>query len=678
MTAVDRTADGELPGVVGTVEETLTRYERRVLKISLAGGFWLVAAAILIAHSAPADGYEVSLYAATPSLYWLLAGAAATVAVGVLVYAPRSTWSRLAVLLAGLCVATTVGLPLVRGYYFYGLADALNHLGWSRKIASGVRPYFSLLYPGSHGFVVFVHQFTGWTFPRSSMFVVFSMGAVFFAFVPLSVAALVRDRRAVYVAAVVAFLLMPINNISTVYLHHTFSLATLFSPLVIYLLVKHVTRGAEDTGLPGFLSGTTFPLALAAFAILLYHPQASLDVLILFVAIAGLQLVFRWRYPDHPISQSRAIYGQALLLVVLFAWWTTQHWQLYSAVENTTEALSGFFVGESSPAPEVGERADAGGTIGFSIAELFAKLFLVEVAFCVLTAGLVLSRLWSGLRSEGRTIKDELDATILLFGVAGIALVPFITVQMIGQISHYFFRHLGFAMVVASILGSVALFGLVSRLGTHLSGIPGKRVVFVVLAVAVLAASLATVYPSPFVYKYNQHATEAHMDGYQAAFEHQPEDGSVWFGSIRGGFSRYENALSSAPGASWYPGIVYPFAHSSGPVPPERLAANLTGYYENHSDEIVRRDHYLPVTEAERERELTAYRGYRFNQSQFDGLEHQPRVHRVRSNGDFTLYYADVATPAAGPDAPPNASVPGDPDAYTEGDEEDVTVETDP
>jgi hypothetical protein len=53
-----------------------------------------------------------------------------------------------------------------------------------------------------------------------------------------------------------------------------------------------------------------------------------------------------------------------------------------------------------------------------------------------------------------------------------------------------------------------------------------------------------------------------------------------------------------------------------------------------------------------RERAVLSYRELRYSEESFESLHHQPRVHRIQSNGGFTVYYVDL------PDSEPTENEP--------------------
>jgi len=71
----------------------------------------------------------------------------------------------------------------------------------------------------------------------------------------------------------------------------------------------------------------------------------------------------------------------------------------------------------------------------------------------VATATVVVSNAVGQLR-----LRDEAKNAVTYFMLGGIALIPYFLTQLIGSLSTYFFRHLGFSMVIVSIISPIALY----------------------------------------------------------------------------------------------------------------------------------------------------------------------------------------------------------------------------
>lgn len=584
-------------------------FERRIDALwreLLAVGFLSLAVAILAAYARPASGYEVSLYAATPASFW--AGAGLAVALSLVTATCASTRAKklLAGVLGGTAVTTVIALPLVRGYYYYGLGDALRHLGWARDLSAGEVSPFEMFYPGLHGAAAFVHAITAISLPRSLVLVAVSFAVAYVVFVALLLRSLAPRTVGVVLAVFSGCLLLPINNVSTQLAAHPVSQTILFVPVVLYLFFKFLLGdGDGDRRAVGVL------LALTSAVTVFYHPQIALDLLLLFVGATVVQRLANRYRPTAAVSDHRSLSAHTGFLAVVFAAWTLRYPALHNAVDATAREVGEYFAGQATAGAVVADRSASLAGVGSGLHDLFLRLFGVEAVYAAFAAGVVA---FVALRS-GRDATDS--RTLVVYSVAGlVAVLPIVAVQLVGDVSKMLFRNVGFAMVFATLLGAIGIGR--ARQAVWRSSDRDHPVVATVMAV-LLVASVLTLFPSPFVYQPSLHVTEAQMDGYETAFAHQ--DPEVTFSGVRAGPWRYSDALYGYDGPD----------HARYSSVTNEGLADLDGYFDG--------ERYLIVTELDRQREVTAYDELRYTEDGFASLDRQPDVAKVQSNGEFTLYY---------------------------------------
>ena len=108
---------------------TRRRLARRE-KLLLLTGFLALAGAVYAAVGAPVSGYELSLYRATPPLFWVGIALALLSALFVGLGTETARGRLTATVLGGLAGLAVAGLPLIRGYYFYGQGTDHRCLRW--------------------------------------------------------------------------------------------------------------------------------------------------------------------------------------------------------------------------------------------------------------------------------------------------------------------------------------------------------------------------------------------------------------------------------------------------------------------------------------------------------------------------------------------------------------------
>lgn len=211
---------------------------------------------------------------------------------------------------------------------------------------------------------------------------------------------------------------------------------------------------------------------------------------------------------------------------------------------------------------------------------------------------------------------DE-NAIAVYFSIGSVGIFVLAALYFMGNVHEHYLRHLGFLLVIGTIVGSFALIRIISTMSSrqgHRLAVTAVVIFFAVL----LPLSLATLYPSPFIYKQSQHVTETNMAGYQTVFD--TNDESLPLGGIRDGPHRYSDALLGVtPGKRYTVGVT------------DENLTRLTGFYPDGG--------YVIVTEYDEAREVEAYKEIRYNESSFRAVERQQNVNQVVSNGELKLFH---------------------------------------
>lgn len=579
-----------------------------LLKFALAIGFVGLTVAVLQANAHQPAGYELSIFGGTPIEFWIGIGIALAVSLVVSFAVTPGRLRGAALTLGGMAVTAIAGLPILRGYYFNGTADALTHLGWARDFSTGTMNPTELFYPGIHSFSVVLSSFAGIELTRAVLFVVVTMAVLTLVFVPLLVRSISRDDRAVVVAAFAVFSLFMVHNLG-IYLHaHSFAQATFFTPVVLFVAFAYLTQRGSRIAIGGLL-------VIVSLAVLLYHPQQAANLLLVFVAISLVQLAYRRNEADHPIKRHRTLYAHTGFLAVAFLLWVTsfEGWAFYN-LGRTQASFLAYLAGNPPTAGGMAQSQLASlAAIGVGLPEMFVKLFLVAAIFTALAAVLMVASALS-LTDGSRPTED---AVAIYLGVGSLVLLPLIALYFAGNIAEHYFRHIGFLFLVASIVGALAL----TRGVASLSSPRGSRlstIAIVLLFAILLPLSLATAFPTPFIHKQTQHVTEPQIDGYQTVFE--ISDQTLPLGGIRQAPWRFSDAVHGVTASRFY----------ETTVTNENLT-RLDEYYDGGG--------YLIDTEYDQATEVRAYRELRYTERDFRSLDTQTNVNRVLSNGAVRLYH---------------------------------------
>lgn len=584
-------------------------------QFALTIGFLALTAGIVAAWRTPATGYELSIYTATPVTYWVGIGVAFTVAAAVTVVDPRAWTGRLAVLLGGLSAMSVLSLPLLRGYRFHGLADALTHLGWAEGLRTGEIDGFELLYPATHTASAMLGELAGISTEHAMLVYISLIGGIFFIFVPLSATAVLDHPRVFAIAAFSGFLILPITNVSFFLHPHTFAITSLFTPALIHFLARYLTSNGRGRSALRAYNGWAGGVLILGLGMILLHPQTTLNVILLLGGIAGAILLFR-QHPTQPIGRLQPIHGIWLILVIGWIGWISQFPDTVGVAERVIEAVQSTIGGEAAPGETVDSQAASLLVVGGSVMEVFTKIFLLPLVMCLLAVYAGLRAFYGGLQSFGH----HTGSVVKSFTIGGLILIPFFLMHYAGDMSHLFFRHVGFVIVLASIFGAIGIHLLGDRLAISW-GLPMVSTGVVICFVVILVFSLLVVYPSPYIYNQNHHATSQEMSGYTTTFD--TVDESIPLAGIRAMAGRYHSAVNpesvnmSIDSVNAGGQLADPSLDRSGP-------------------------YYLAIGQVDREREIDAYRELRISASDFAAFEADTRVNQVVSSNEFALFLVQV------------------------------------
>lgn len=604
-------------------------------KLLLIVGYLALASGILTAYTDPTTDYEISIYSATPAGFWLGLAVVLLIAVFVSLSAPKGYVSLAGLGLGGSAIVALAGLPIIRGYFFYGSGDGLTHLGWTKDLFTGAMSAFGDFYPGIHTLSLFMHGVIGGTIPRAMLFAVLACVVVYLVFIPLCVRAMTARRGAMMLAGLAGLLLLPINHLGMNYMTpHPITDSILLTPVILYVLINYLTAPDQlfERRLPISAVGAMFVIVLSG--IVLYHSQQAANLIIFFGTISAVQFIYRSIRPNSRVADHRTVYGPTAVLIGAIMLWSVGRSRFDDTVDAVLRELFSFLRGGAGFGAGSASQGNSLAAAGGSLPEIFIKLFGVSAVFVALAGVVMITSVF------GRS-RDASDTTVLIryFTAGLVVLVPYSLVFYIGSISGLFFRNLGLIMVFSTILGSIALDRYLPKL-TEFVSMSTVRTATGVVMVVMLVLSVVVVYPSPYLFLPNDQVTETQMDGYRYAFEHTEQDLAIY--SLREGPWRYKQGLF---------GVENTNARKYGLGIPETNLSSLAGR--------TAKDRYLILTEAARKREVAVYEGVRYDRRNLSTLSSQSGVSLVFSNGAVDLYRIEGSGPAEVNASSPNPTEVG-------------------
>jgi len=589
-------------------------------KILLLLGFLSFIVGIIAAHGDPSRKFELSIYSGTTVVYWLgIGGALFTSLIVGLQQVDRRLRSG-GLLLSGLSVVSIAGLPIIRGYWFYGSGDPTSHLGWIHRFAStsGLPVPASpveLFHPGVHVSSILLSRTTSTDLRWASMLVVLAFFAAFLLFVPLCVRVIAGDGPAVAIGTFSAALLLPVNLVSVHPIVHPISQTILLLPFLFYLVFNYVTSRKRE-GILGSPSAIGTLLALTSVGFVLIHSQQALNVVLMFGVLSVGQFLVRRYRPLHTIAKHRALYGQTVFVAAAFGLWAPRFDRFARSFINVP---TGLVLGTEPPADEIAQRAGSLAAVGGSIEELFMKMFFISLLFSIIAGIFVL------VVALGRVDADITERPSMVLYVS-VGLVPVFGLLLMffgASATTQHFRYLGAIMVGVTIVGAVAITHLLVDLNRRRFSSETLQAIVVVFFVLILPFSLVTVHQSPYIYQDSSQITESRMEGYSTSFEIR--DQSIPYAKVRGGpirYAHYHYGPKTSPTYDFMGREVDGTPFTDG---------NLPAHYDGER-------RYVAFSNRDRMREVELWNGLRYSERGFDAMDSSKKIDRVQSNGDFELY----------------------------------------
>lgn len=351
------------------------------LKILSAVLFLFVAAAAILIARNPATGYELSIYAAMPPLFWILLITAFGGGIGIVVYhiskRKEGNWWQIGLLLILLSNLVIVLLPYLRGYAFSCSGDHLSHLGYVKDILN-TGEFSGDVYPITH--ILIAQACSILNIPPEAM--MNFAGPFFYLMFVLFTYVLSREllpRPAAILASVASTVLF------CYYYNQVFPMGFAFItfPLIFYLYFKY-SRGKS-------VSLATLLIVLVVL-MAFFHPVASF-MLIAALVVMELAKPLVNRYYPGKINPARSFLPQPeqislslplIAFIVLMLW----IWENYAVWNSAVTSVASWFSAELFVKPMTEIALESFSKLGLSPLgqlELFVKMYGHYFIFALLS-----------------------------------------------------------------------------------------------------------------------------------------------------------------------------------------------------------------------------------------------------------------------------------------------------
>ncbi|WP_459878632.1 hypothetical protein [Halorubrum gandharaense] len=556
---------------------------------------------VVFARNSPASTYEISIYSATPRLFWA----------GILfifvscLYLPihHSSYIRTSVLVLITAFLSIYLLPLIRGYYFVGEGDALSHFGTVNNIIEGTIDPLNLFYHNSHILSAVMSLILDMPVRRTLQLVPVVLVFIFIISILVSVRYVYATKHTFIIPLLIGMSILPLGQTGLQYIPNLLSrLYISFAILVLLILIV-------DTNWRSYILNM-----FASLGLLFMHPQIFM-IYVIILGTVSVSILYSHFNPRWSIKINNPQYIPYIffsVLILLFIWVESRRSFIVTAESFVLTLI------DPSPASSSQTPATSLIEIGGSLTEVFAKLFLPTFLTIFISSAIVISTVYRfHIKNVRKNQNNELVTWLL-----AMSCVSLFVVFLVSLISDtYYIRHLYASIVPVAILSSYGICQIYDYISKHRVS---HLVTLGFLIILVLSTMLA--FPSPYIYQANSHVPESQIEGYSTSFEHR--DSSTDFVRVRSNVFRYVHATEGR-NVDYRD---YTGAYRAG-VPDHFADQQLDTYYDEPK--------YLAVTGADRVRDPILYRGLRFTQDDLDYLDQNQRIHKINNNNQFDLYYIE-------------------------------------
>jgi hypothetical protein len=495
----------------------------------------------IIAFTAPATGYELSIYDAYPLYFWFfLIG---SIACGVLILVhqafseQRSQWWLAGFLAIIFCNMVIVSLPLFRGYAVYGRADTLSHLGVMKDIL--LTGHVDNYYPLVHNLGAIISNVTGLA-QGGVLYVLLPVFSVIFVLNVYLLATAIASQRG-QVLLIVAFASPLIFSYYHVHIH-PFVISMYMVLLLLYFFHQRGKLLAHKVE-------NMIALLLVAFFITFAHPHIAFMVIKMMLVfglskvILRLLLKYKKAISLEPAKISRYFSMAGIMFAIFWIWYMS-----FPGFErNFTMVLDWMLYGKGTiAATEIVMALEAKGLSLFQTIYLFIiKYGAIFIYFLTSLAAVVLI-LWQTIFK-----RHKLSVMNLTYALQLIAALSVATFSLFAHTALMQFpvRIASFPLLLSVVISGLLIYNI-SRNGfserDHEKGSASVRSVFIgVTALIIITSStisIFNVYMSPITFEVNVQVTKMEITG-MSWFIHHRDHNILLATSARFGVLRFEHLI---------------------------------------------------------------------------------------------------------------------------------------
>lgn len=575
---------------------------------------------LIISTTPPASGYEISIYEAYPTYFWLLLIISFSLGIAILIH--QALVSERSMLWAGgfyivvIVNIIVIILPILRGYFISSGGDEISHLGMIKDIELTTRLGFSNVYPLSH---ILAHSIT--SICGLDLRLVLKFIPCVFYLIYLLGLYLLADTLCDDFGQVLLILAFG-SVLSFTYFNNLFlptQLILYLLPLLLFLFFKYIICY-------NIFRATTFIVFLMAMPFL--HPLGSTFLVVIFIQLVLSMKLYKFMSKDLAIDTSAAWYSprraflSGVLLSIIFLSWFIN----FAIFKSTFIRAYEWFFRESGP-PEIITITETVSMSGLNIPEL-VRLFLMWYGPSLIFSFITLLAILAIIRKIfSRSVEVKLYE--LFFSILFIFFSFFFIATYFGDfiITGFSLRIFCWALVPSIIINGISTYNFI-KYSKYTLGFLKKNLMTMGLFIMIVTTAILgvfSVYPSPHILQGNMQVTTMEWTSMIWFYEHKNDDNTLVFSQLSKRAPHYLYGYNSPK-----PKSVGSFIE---------IPVHL-GYDKNESlADSITSDSYMIINDNVRvQKELLWPQKGKYTIDDLNQIDYDPNIVRLYSNSGLDVY----------------------------------------
>ncbi len=600
----------------------------KLLKIYFILTFCLITLSSLLVWNIPATEYEISIYASTPQLFWIIIYPIMLASFGLFILLllknnlDVSLYSKLCLISIFLCYILVNALFIIRGYHMWNMTgDGASHLGWTKDLISAGHIPEHLFYPLLHIFLAELTKVTQLDLVILHKIVPVILGALFVPFMFVFARSIFpKEHTGPYLVALISCcfilpctLLAPNMN------------SYLIFPLMLMIYIMAFKSGSREY---------IILLAVMLIAAATFHPITAFIYGLIIFAVSVSQLLAR-RYKGYLcfniFPKNRVNLFAILLLSIWYFFWLLQFWYFGVTINNMYDSIISRADTQYAVIGQAIRNASAVGNNPFiEIIKRYGQQILIIILSVIGAISLF-------YRDHSSRHYQTLRLFIFPFTLIMVFMIAMVGAQGFTMAT----RYLNYIMIMGVLFCAYLIVNLFNHM-TKKPNLSSIAAVIVVIGITcmVMTLGLVDVYPSPYNAKGSYHTTQMSVSGMEWFFENRIIETPLVGITVAPG--RYADLLLSPTERKEQNLPNYMFTeHTGGRIddrrPPVHFgygnSLSLGDYYDRETDFITNRQdiEYYSVTRPEL--------GELYWQNEdFQRLSNDPKVDKVYWNSEYTMW----------------------------------------